>query len=50
VASRRAVEELIVRGRVRIDGKVVKELGTIVADGAEVEVDHKRVMPAKPFT
>jgi 23S rRNA pseudouridine2605 synthase len=50
VASRRAVEELIVRGRVRIDGKVVKELGTMVPDGAEVEVDHKRVMPAKHFT
>jgi 23S rRNA pseudouridine2605 synthase len=38
VASRRAAEELIVRGKVRVNGKVVRELGTSVADGDRVDV------------
>jgi len=50
VASRRAVEELIVKGKVRIDGAVVRELGTIVDEGAKVEVNGKIVMPAKQYT
>jgi 23S rRNA pseudouridine2605 synthase len=43
VASRRAAETLIRRGAVRVDGAVVKTLGTVVAPGATVEVDGKRV-------
>lgn len=50
VASRRAVEDLVVKGKVRIDGAIVRELGTIVPDGALVEVNGKVVMPAKQFT
>jgi 23S rRNA pseudouridine2605 synthase len=44
VASRRAAEELITAGRVRVDGKVVTELGS-KADprSSVVEVDGKRV-------
>jgi len=38
VASRRAAEELIVRGKVRINGKVVRELGTSVQPGDRVDV------------
>ncbi|MFW6192801.1 MAG: pseudouridine synthase [Gemmatimonadota bacterium] len=44
VASRRDCEELIVEGRVRVDGEVVDELGARVDPGAaEVEVDGRRV-------
>lgn len=42
VASRRAAEELIAAGRVRVDGEVVTELGTRVVPGeAAVEVDGR---------
>jgi len=46
VASRRACEELILAGRVRVDGRVVTELGS-KADPAseEIEVDGKRLQP-----
>jgi 23S rRNA pseudouridine2605 synthase len=39
VSSRRHADELIVGRRVRINGRVVKELGTVVEDGDRVEVD-----------
>jgi 23S rRNA pseudouridine2605 synthase len=45
IASRRAAEELIVKGRVRVDGRVVKELGTRVDRRAKIEVDGRRIMP-----
>jgi 23S rRNA pseudouridine2605 synthase len=44
VASRRAAEQLIVDGRVRVDGRIVRELGTrIDPDTAVVEVDQERL-------
>jgi 23S rRNA pseudouridine2605 synthase len=51
VASRRAAEELIVEGRVKVNGKVVKELGSKVLahkdrvelDGQVIEVDERYV-------
>lgn len=44
VASRRVCEDLIVKGRVRVDGKVIRELGTrINPDGARVEVDGRPI-------
>lgn len=49
VASRRAAEQLIVEGRVRINGRIVKELGTKVDPHKDrVDVDGKRVVAAKP--
>jgi 23S rRNA pseudouridine2605 synthase len=45
IASRRAAEELIVKGRVRVDGRVVKELGTRVDRRARIEVDGRRIAP-----
>ncbi len=39
VASRRAAEQLIAAGRVRVDGDVVTELGTKVAPDARIDVD-----------
>ncbi len=49
VASRRAAEQLIVEGRVRINGRVVKELGSRVDPRHDrVDVDGKRVVAAKP--
>jgi 23S rRNA pseudouridine2605 synthase len=57
VASRRASEELMREGRVRVDGLVVREMGTRVAPGARIEVDgravgaparHRYVMLNKP--
>lgn len=41
LGSRRQCEELIVRGRVTIDGKVVRELATQVGEAQEVAVDGK---------
>jgi 23S rRNA pseudouridine2605 synthase len=38
IASRRAAEELIVRGKVRVNGRVVRELGTIVSTADSVDV------------
>lgn len=44
VASRRASEDLIVEGRVRVDGRTVTELGSRVdPETAIVEVDGRRV-------
>jgi len=49
VASRRASEDLIVEGRVRVNGRVVTELGTKVDPHKDrVEVDGKRVVAEKP--
>ncbi len=49
VASRRASEELIVAGRVRVNGRIVTELGTKVDPHKDrVEVDGKRLVAEKP--
>lgn len=49
VASRRAAEELIVGGRVRVNGRIVRELGA-KADlhHDKVEVDGKRLVTERP--
>ena len=45
IASRRAAEEIIVAGRVRVNGKVVTELGTKADPRSDkVELDGKRVV------
>lgn len=44
VTSRRAGERLILEGRVRVDGAVVRELGTRVdPEASRVEVDGRRI-------
>lgn len=43
VASRRRAEELIAAGRVRVDGEIVRELGTRVDPGARITVDGRAV-------
>lgn len=49
VASRRAGERLIREGRVRVDGRVVTELGTRVdPETSAVEVDGRRVRLSRP--
>ncbi|MDV6013425.1 pseudouridine synthase [Haloechinothrix sp. LS1_15] len=51
VASRRAAEELIVQGRVRVDGAIVRELGTRVdPDSAVIHVDDTRVVVREDLT
>lgn len=48
IASRRASEELITAGRVRVDGVVVSELGTKVdPDTARIEVDGRLIGPQR---
>ena len=49
IASRRAAETLIAEGRVRLNGRIVTELGT-TADSMrdKIEVDGKRVVREKP--
>ena len=49
VASRRGAEDLIRAGRVRLNGRVVTELGTKLAPGRDVvELDGRRVRAAAP--
>ncbi|HSY22160.1 MAG TPA: pseudouridine synthase [Polyangiaceae bacterium] len=49
VASRRAAEALIAAGRVRVDGRVVTEMGTKVeARNSRVEVDGLRIVREQP--
>jgi len=49
ISSRRAAEELIARGRVRVDGRVVTELGTKVNPRVNrLEVDGQRVIAESP--
>jgi 23S rRNA pseudouridine2605 synthase len=45
IASRRASEEIILAGRVRVNGRVVTELGTKTRNGDVVEVDGKSIRP-----
>ena len=45
VASRRRADELIAYGKVRINGKVVRELGTMVAPGDKVDVSGTPITP-----
>ena len=50
-ASRRAAEELIVLGRVRVNGKVVTELGTKADPNKDhIKVDGKLINPKQPQT
>lgn len=43
IASRRKSEELIIAGKVKVNGVVVRELGTKVSDKDEVEVENIEV-------
>lgn len=46
VASRRGCEQIILEGRVSLNGHIVQELATQVNEGDKVEVDLKPVQPA----
>lgn len=48
VASRRKAEQLIVDGRVKVNGKIVKELGVKVTPSDKVEVDGIPVEGEEP--
>lgn len=47
VASRRKSEELVLDGRVKVNGKLVDKLATEIFDGDIVTVDGERVTPLK---
>jgi 23S rRNA pseudouridine2605 synthase len=50
VASRRAGEEIILAGRVRVNGHVVTELGAKADLGRDtIEVDGRRIVPEAPM-
>lgn len=50
IASRRKAEQLIASGRVTVNGKVVRELGTKVDSARDhVKVDGKHLTAAQPF-
>lgn len=44
VSSRRAAERLIVEGRVRVDGRIVTELGSKADPKSKIELDGKRLV------
>ncbi|HIX43213.1 MAG TPA: pseudouridine synthase, partial [Candidatus Kurthia intestinigallinarum] len=43
IASRRKAEQLILDGQVKVNGKVVRELGTKVTPTDRVEVDNVKI-------
>lgn len=47
VASRRACEDLILAGRVRVNGKIVREMGTKVSQGDIIAVDGRELSAKK---
>ncbi|MCL2673767.1 MAG: rRNA pseudouridine synthase [Defluviitaleaceae bacterium] len=49
VCSRRKAEDIILAGRVSVNGAVVAELGTKVADDDIVSIDGVRISPAAEF-
>jgi 23S rRNA pseudouridine2605 synthase len=50
VASRRAADELIAGGKVRVNGRMTRELGSIVQSGDRVTVNGSQIEPADEFT
>ncbi|MDP9252640.1 MAG: pseudouridine synthase [Chloroflexota bacterium] len=48
VASRRAAEEMISEGRVRVNGDLITTLGTRVAEDAHIEVDGRLIAAPAP--
>jgi 23S rRNA pseudouridine2605 synthase len=48
VASRRAAEEMISEGRVRVNGDLITTLGTRVAEDAHIEVDGRLIGAPAP--
>jgi 23S rRNA pseudouridine2605 synthase len=48
IASRRKAEELILEGRVKVNGKVVKELGVKVSPSDKVEVNEIQIEKEEP--
>jgi len=49
VASRRHVEEMIIEGRIRVDGELATEKGLRVRPGARIEVDGRVVGDPPPL-
>lgn len=49
VGSRRACEEYILHGRVKVNGQVVDKMGVKVGLEDRIEFDHKRVYPDRRF-
>ena len=47
VSSRRKCEELILQGRVQVDGKTVTEPGTKVEGSEYIRVDGKVIRPGR---
>ena len=50
LCSRRAAEEMILNGRVEVDGQIVRELGTQVHPSQIVRVDGQTIQEAKIYT
>jgi pseudouridine synthase len=48
VASRRAAEEMITQGRVRVNGDLITTLGTRVLEDAHIEVDGRLIAAPAP--
>ena len=49
IASRRKCEQLIVEGKISVNGQIVQTLGTQVNEDDEVFYDHKRVCPENKY-
>lgn len=43
LASRRKAEEMILEGKVKVNGKIIKELGTKVSEKDKIEVNNKPI-------
>lgn len=49
LASRRKVEDLITAGKVKVNGKVVKDLATDIKDTDTVQYDSQVIRPSKKY-
>lgn len=49
IASRRKAEELILEGKISINDKIIKELGTIVKEGDVVKFNNRIIEPVDEY-
>ena len=47
LCSRRAADNLILKGQVSVNGKTIKKMGIIIKKTDKVKVDNKKISPEK---
>ena len=50
LCSRRKADNLILKGKVSVNGKTIKKMGIIIKKTDKVKVDNQNISPEKKFT